>query len=142
MVKWLAFVVILAASAIVFVMANGGGISKEAAALIADGDTAQEAAEARQAEAEAIAERLDRLLAEAGQTGSDGQGADPSISRSIASQGQPAEITALREELESVLAEKLMLENRATELWLKAASIDAEAQDAIIQRMRGTRPKS
>ncbi|MEM9148041.1 MAG: hypothetical protein AAGC57_17870 [Pseudomonadota bacterium] len=106
------------------------GISAEAQALIDQGDAARVEAVAKSAEADALRQQI----AEAA--------ADPSISRSLTIGQEGGGLSELEARLEAVLAERKRLEDAARALWERAASIDAEAQDAILQRLRDSRPKS
>jgi len=109
-------------------------VSPEATRLIAEGDAeAAEAAKLRDelrllvAQREALAGPDAATRAQAGATGE------------IAEAGQVAMFDRLIAERE---AEAEATEARARTLWQRAASIDPDAQDAILRRLQGTRPTS
>lgn len=128
--RWIVLAVGLVAVAAVAVSEFAGGISEEAAALIAAGDAVQDQAEQARRDREALEQELAAL------TGAD------NISRSLTPKPDDAEVEALKTRIATAERTETQLRSRAVDLWQRAASIDAEAQDAILQRLRGTRPKS
>ncbi len=134
-VRWGLLAAGLAAALAIVLWVQGDGISDEAQALIDRGDAAiAEAETARQG-----AEEITAALAALPEPGVDATG------RSLAAadgDAAAAERARLESELARLTAEIERLEAAATEAWTRAAAIDAEAQDAILQRLRGVRPRS
>jgi len=145
---------------LVLIVASAGAwaddrISREAQSLIQRGDMAYSRVEDLRARARALSARIeaadtDADAAPAGETGNGsvtGKGAGTGLATRSAPGREPAQQTsgdraAMEAELARTMVKLRWFEEHALDLWERAVAIDADAQDAILQRLRGSGLKS
>lgn len=130
------------------------GISQEARSLIQRGDMAFSRVEELRARAQALTARIESFDAAAAARGAeedltakDGKGAGTGPTTRSAPGREPApdpsaDLEGLETDLDRTRVKLRWFEDLARDLWERALAIDADAQDAILQRLRGSGLKS
>ena len=129
------------------------GISQEARSLITRGDMAYTRVEDLRARAQALGARIERAGtetapdAQAGRTAQSDTGAGSGLATRSAPGREPGadgpeDRDALEAELSRTMIKLRWFEDHTRDLWERAVAIDPDAQDLILQRLRGSGLKS